>query len=156
MKVYHASTVKITSPDTKHSRDYLDFGKGFYLTTIEEQARKYAERFLRRNQQAWLNIYELSDELSNWNIKTFEHYDKEWLEFIAACRAGLPTIEYDMIIGGIADDKVIRTLDRFFAKEINEEEALKRLIYEKPNIQYCIRSEQMLCECITFLESKRL
>ena len=28
MKVYHASTIPVESPDTKHSRDKLDFGKG--------------------------------------------------------------------------------------------------------------------------------
>ena len=61
-----------------------------------------------------------------------------------------------MIIGGIANDKVILTLDLYFAGEITQEEALKKLIYEKPNIQYCIRSQRMLDKCITYIESKRL
>lgn len=47
MKVYHSSSVEVKSPDTKHSRAYLDFGSGFYVTTLKEQAEKYAERFLR-------------------------------------------------------------------------------------------------------------
>ena len=34
MKVYHASKYTIKSPDVKHSRDLLDFGKGFYLTSL--------------------------------------------------------------------------------------------------------------------------
>lgn len=38
MKLYHSSTVAVSSPDTLHSRDYLDFGKGFYLTSIYDQA----------------------------------------------------------------------------------------------------------------------
>ena len=59
MKVYHSSTVKVEYPDTAHSRSYLDFGRGFYLTTIREQAVKYAERFLRRGSEAWLNTYEM-------------------------------------------------------------------------------------------------
>ena len=29
MKLYHSSTCSVESPDTIHSRDYLDFGKGF-------------------------------------------------------------------------------------------------------------------------------
>ena len=29
MKLYHSSTVKVESPDLDHSRDYLDFGKGW-------------------------------------------------------------------------------------------------------------------------------
>lgn len=61
-----------------------------------------------------------------------------------------------MIVGGIANDRVILTLDLYFAGEISQEEALKKLIFEKPNIQYCIRSEKMLQECLTYIESKKL
>lgn len=75
---------------------------------------------------------------------------------MAACRSGEPTKEYDMIVGGIANDRVILTLDLYFAGEINQEEALKRLIFEKPNIQYCIRSDKMLQQCLTYIDSKKL
>ena len=61
-----------------------------------------------------------------------------------------------MIIGGIANDRVIITLDRYFMGEISQEEALGLLQFEKPNIQYCIRSERMLKECLTFIESQEL
>ena len=40
MKLYHASYCIIKKPDVLHSRDNLDFGKGFYLTTLNEQAKK--------------------------------------------------------------------------------------------------------------------
>jgi len=43
MRLYHASTLVIEKPDVLHSRDKLDFGKGFYLTAIREQAVRYAE-----------------------------------------------------------------------------------------------------------------
>lgn len=42
MKLYHSSAVAVAIPDVLHSRDFLDFGKGFYLTSIHEQAVKYA------------------------------------------------------------------------------------------------------------------
>lgn len=29
MKLYHSSNVPVVNPDVLHSRDYLDFGKGF-------------------------------------------------------------------------------------------------------------------------------
>ena len=64
MIVYHASYTEITAPDTSHSRKYLDFGPGFYVTIIPEQAVKYAERFSRRGKDAWINTYELSDDYS--------------------------------------------------------------------------------------------
>ena len=51
-----------------HSRKYLDFGRGFYLTSLYEQAVKYAQRFKRREQEAWLNTYEFS-----WKFWALEH-----------------------------------------------------------------------------------
>ena len=156
MRLYHTSTQIVNHPDTKHSRKYLDFGKGFYLTSLHDQAIKYAERFRRRGKVAWLNTYELVEDFSKWNICRFESYDKDWLNFVAACRAGEDVGNYDMVIGGIANDRVILTLDRYFAGDLSQEEALGLLKYEKPNIQYCIRSEQMLQECLTFIESKQL
>ena len=38
MKVYHASSLIVCHPDTAHSRSFLDFGPGFYVTTLESQA----------------------------------------------------------------------------------------------------------------------
>ncbi len=157
MKLYHSSNTVIEHPDTQHSRKYLDFGRGFYLTSLYDQAVRYAQRFKRRGQTAWLNIYELSDITENqWNIKKFESYNKEWLDFVAQCRDGKDIGDFDMIIGGIANDKVIMTLDRYFIGEISEDETLGLLKFEKPNIQYCIRSEQMLQECLTYIESKHI
>lgn len=44
MIVYHGITEVIQKPDVHHSKKYLDFGMGFYLTTYEEQARKWGIR----------------------------------------------------------------------------------------------------------------
>ncbi len=79
MKLYHSSNVSVESPDTAHSRDDLDFGKGFYLTPIQDQAISYAQRFLRRMQDAWLNIYELNYSSNEWKEKIFYSYDKNCL-----------------------------------------------------------------------------
>lgn len=156
MRLYHTSTMIVELPDTIHSRKYLDFGQGFYLTPIHEQAVRYAERFKRRQRPAWLNVYDLPDQLNGWKILRFEAYDELWLDFVSVCRAGEDSSDYDMVVGGIANDRVILTLDRYFAKEISQEEALGLLKFEKPNLQYCIRSEEMLRECLTFIESKEL
>ena len=156
MILYHSSNVSVEQPDTKHSRQYLDFGRGFYLTSIHEQAVRYAQRFIRRGQQAWLNTYDFLCEESKWNIKRFDSYDKQWLEFVAQCRDGKNAGDYDLMVGGIANDRVIITLDRYFAGEISQNEALGLLRFEKPNIQYCIRSEKMLQACLTFIKSEQL
>lgn len=156
MILYHSSNVSVEYPDTKPSRQYLDFGRGFYLTSLHGQAVRYAQRFKRRGQPAWLNSYEFLCEETSWNIKRFESYDQEWLEFVTQCREGMDTSNYDLIIGGIANDRVIITLDRYFIGEISQEEALGLLRYERPNIQYCIRTDKMLQECLTFIGSEQI
>lgn len=40
MKVYHGSYCLVEDPDISFSREALDFGKGFYVTNIKEQAIK--------------------------------------------------------------------------------------------------------------------
>ena len=59
-------------------------------------------------------------------------------------------------LGGIANDKVFRTIDLYFAGDITKQQALNKLVYEKPNIQLCIRSEQMLRQCLTLINSEKL
>ena len=44
MMVYRGTTEIIEKPDVAHSKKYLDFGKGFYLTSFESQAKKWAIR----------------------------------------------------------------------------------------------------------------
>lgn len=156
MKLYHSSNTSVERPDTIHSRDYLDFGKGFYLTSLHEQAVKYAQRFIRRNQKAWINSYEFIYDPTKWKVLQFEAYDKAWLDFVSKCRAGEDDTDFDIIIGGIANDRVIQTLDRYFEGELSMEETLGLLIYEKPNNQYCIRSQKMLDECLKHIGSRLL
>ena len=156
MKLYHSSNISVEHPDILHSREYLDFGKGFYLTSLHDQAVKYAQRFIRRQQNAWINTYEFEFNPTEWNILVFDCYDKSWLDFISKCRAGDDDSDFDIVIGGIANDKVIQTLDRYFEGELSEDETLGLLKYEKPNNQYCIRSQKMLDKCLKHIESIQL
>lgn len=111
MKLYHASTQCIEKPDVLHSRDKLDFGRGFYMTSIKEQAIRYSERFTRRGKDAFINEYELDEETPGFTIKTFESYDEEWLDYVTLCRRGDITIpkssfcqsSKDIIYGGKQD-----------------------------------------------------
>lgn len=156
IEVYHTSNVIVEHPDTKHSRKDLDFGSGFYFTSIRYQAEKYAHRFLRRNQPAWMNVYDFSEDWGKWNVKTFCEYDEEWLDFVMKCRNGEVVGDFDLIVGGIADDKVFDTVDLYIEALISKEEAIKRLAYIKPNIQYCIRTDAMLQQCLIFKEAVRI
>lgn len=46
MIVYHGSYCEIKLPNIVFSRDDLDFGKGFYVTSIKEQAINWAGMIL--------------------------------------------------------------------------------------------------------------
>lgn len=154
MILYHASPYIIEQPDIAHSREHLDFGKGFYLTTIREQAEKYALRFIRRGKKAYINIYHLDDRcFPDFRTKNFASYDSEWLEYVGKCRSGNECEKYDLVSGGIADDRVFNTVDLYFSGEITQEEALRKLIYEKPNHQICILNQKILSYHLVFKEA---
>lgn len=48
MILYHGSCQIIKEPDLMHSRSNVDFGRGFYVTPLHEQATKWCEKFKRR------------------------------------------------------------------------------------------------------------
>ena len=145
MILYHASPYIIERPDVSRSRDFLDFGKGFYLTAIREQAEKYAMRFLRRGQKAYINEYVLDEDLSEYNVMTFDRYDEAWLEYVGACRKGNGGVIYDIVSGGIADDKVF-----------NKEDALGRLAFEHPNHQICILNQNVILHHLKFKKATEI
>ena len=157
MTLYHASTLCIDKPNVLHSRDNLDFGKGFYLTSLYEQAIRYSERFTRRGKEAFINVYELDEETPGFTIKTFESYNEEWLDYVTLCRKGNPAVpKYDAVSGGVANDRVFNTVDLYFAGLISKEEALGRLKFEKPNHQLCILNGEMLSRHLHFIKAERV
>ena len=48
MILYHGGLEAIASPDLVHSRKAVDFGPGFYVTPIYDQARRWSEKRKRR------------------------------------------------------------------------------------------------------------
>lgn len=156
MILYHTSTQEIRHPDVEHSREHLDFGRGFYLTTIRLQAEKYGERFKRRGESAVMNVYELDEKRPSFTYKVFESYDGEWLDFVTACRKGMPHEAFDVIDGGIADDQVFDTVDLYFSGVYNREQALAQLQYRRPNHQVCIVSQAVIDRHLQFIESIQL
>lgn len=152
MLVYHSSDQHFDSPDVNHSRDALDFGKGFYVTRLREQAEKYAQRFIRANKDAFLHVFEYSPD-SDMKIKVFEAYDEEWLDFVCNCRMGKDDYkQYDIIEGGVANDKVFQTVDLYMSGIYNKDQALQNLIYEMPNNQLCFISQRAIDACLKFIE----
>ena len=145
MILYHGSYLEIEKPDLAHSRDNVDFGRGFYTTPLYEQAVKWCGKFKRRGESGIVSKYEFDMEsLEKWNVLEFDSYSEEWLDFILNCRSGKDVTNYDIVIGGVANDKVFNTVELYFEGLIDKKEALNRLRYEKPNLQICFRTESVL------------
>ena len=131
MIVYHGTTEVIEHPDVKHSKKYLDFGEGFYLTTYEEQAKKWAVRkAMRQEKTAIVNVYEMDDNWDNYKVLSFEAENDKWLEFVCECRKGEPlNKEYDIIFGNVANDDVFKTVDMYFRGLWDKAKVLEELRY---------------------------
>lgn len=152
MIVYHGSTEVIEIPDVKHSKKYLDFGKGFYLTTYEEQAKKWAIRkSMRQGKTAIVNVYGMKDNYNDYQVLSFEKENEKWLDFVCACRKGESlNTDYDIIIGNVADDDVFKTVDMYFRGLWDKKKVLEELRYYKMNNQICIVNQNTLNQILTF------
>lgn len=156
--LYHGSNVVVEHPLVNIGRKDLDFGPGFYLTPLYEQASKWAVRIktIRKASQAIINNYEYS-EPSNYNIKRFDAYDKEWLNFIVNSRAGKqPWRDFDIVEGGVADDRVIDAVEAYINGYADVEHTLSKLVYHKPNYQICILSQEIVDKYLHFQSYERI
>lgn len=150
LTVYHGSTYCVEQPLAGICRPNLDFGIGFYVTDLQEQATRWALRTadIRHQNQAWLNTYNLDMDACRSSAFRYLHFDKynaDWLDFVVNCRkGGTQWKAYDIIEGGIADDRVIRTIDLYINGDYSRDEALNRLIHQETNNQICIINQEVI------------
>lgn len=156
MKLYHGSYLPVESPNISFSRSNVDFGKGFYTTPIWEQAVSWAGRFKRKHGQGIVSSYEADIDAMRGEaaILTFEEYTEDWLDFVIACRRGDAMGKHDVVIGGVANDRVFDTIQLYFDGLIDKSESLKRLRYDKPNMQYCFRNQAVIDNYLKFISSE--
>lgn len=100
MIVYHGSILVVDKPDVDHSFRPLDFGRGFYVTTVREQAERWAKRkaALLESDKAIINVFEMNENNDGLKVKTFAEDLTEWIDFVCECRDGKTEYEkYDQI-----------------------------------------------------------
>lgn len=155
MKLYHGSNMEINTPMLIPSKRLLDFGAGFYLTSDFEQAAKWAIRTtkIRGENKPVVSVFEVEEEkLKNLNVLCFKTPDKEWLRYVAANRTGkLAGKNYDVVIGPVANDQAIRTVNNFLTGYFSEDIAIQLLLPQKLKDQYAFKTENAL-SVLTFLE----
>ena len=90
MILYHGSNIAIPKIDLRLGNPNKDFGKGFYLTEDEDQARRIAMIRARTfGGDMTINKYEFNETcLTNGELKfkKFIGYTKEWAEFVCENR----------------------------------------------------------------------
>ncbi len=159
MRLYHGSNIVIDSINLAMCRPYKDFGQGFYLTDLEEQAEKMAARVSKiYGGFPVVNIYEIDDdfrELPDLRIKDFgAHTTEEWAKFIMNNRNRTFTDEksllcnrdnkYDIVIGPVADDNMALLFRQYENEIIDFSTLLKGMIYRKTSSQYSFHTEKSI------------
>lgn len=149
MILYHGSNVEVQTPKLLPTKRLLDFGAGFYLTSDFEQARKWAIRTTatRESGVPMVSIFCVEDnELNGLNNLVFDKANAEWLRYISANRTGknIDNNEYDVVIGPVANDQAIRTVNNYLKGYFSEDIALQLLLPQKLKDQYSFRTARSL------------
>lgn len=148
MKLYHGSNVEVKAPKIIDSGRALDFGKGFYLTSDYEQARKWAISTTERRQNGvpTISVYEINQQdMRNLSILEFDSANKEWLQFVANNRKNvIIDNKWDIVIGPVANDNTMPVISLYLRGYYNEEEAITRLLTQRLKEQYTFKSEKSI------------
>lgn len=159
MRLYHGSNVNIRDIDLAMCRPYKDFGRGFYLTDIREQAEKMAERVSKiYGGVPIVNVFEISEDFrknSDINVKDFgDKTTEEWARFVMNNRNrkymdihnGLfnGDNKYDVVIGPVADDNMALLFRQYENEVIDFETLVKGMIYKKTSSQYSFHTEKAI------------
>ena len=149
------------SPLVGLGRKKVDFGQGFYLTNLHDQAKAWAETIAERtgrNTKPIVSAYTLdysSVKNGGFRIKVFDSYDLEWLEYVIDCRRGGDMQkQYDIVEGGVANDNVIDIVEDYENGIITAEQALGQLRYKRVNHQICILNQDIIDKYLTFKNSE--
>lgn len=159
--VYHGSNIVVDKPLVGIGRKNLDFGEGFYVTSLLSQAEEWARNKARYYMQAEGIVsqysFDIEAAMSIYSFHKFERYDSEWLNFIVNNRQGGDNwSKWDIIEGGVANDRVIDTVENYMAGLIDEERALGLLAQHQPNHQICIVKQVVVDKFLHFIDSNQV
>ena len=158
IQVYHGSNVVVREPLVGIGRENLDFGLGFYVTALTTQAEEWARNkalyYMQAEGSVSLYDFDFDAAVAAFRFHKFEAYDREWLHFIVNNRdGGDDWKQWEIIEGGVANDRVIDTVENYRAGLIDEETALRLLSQHQPNHQMCIVKQEVVDRYLRFTDS---
>jgi len=148
--IYHGSNVEVAAPRILQNGFYKDFGYGFYCTSFEKQAKRWA---LTRKGASVVNRYEY---IPNAELKTlqFSEMTDEWLDFVVDCRRGIEH-DYDIVEGPMADDKIWNFVEGFMDGRVSREAFWELVKFNYPTHQIVFCTQKAL-DTLTFEGSDTL
>lgn len=160
MIVYHGSLEIVKAPEIRDSENVGDFGKGFYVTSSIDQARRFVHTKGKRENvnRGYVSVYELDEKLFSNAFKglTFEGPTRSWAEFVSANRKR-PSFshEYDYVKGPVANDQVYATFSFYEGGLISFEMLIDQLKVRKLFDQILLHSEEAI-RLIKFVRSEEV
>ena len=155
MKVYHGSYAKIDEIDLTKGELNRDFGRGFYVTNIYEQAKFWAKRKGEKQKNdgiitefTFLESAFISDYLKSLR---FKDYSEEWLDFVVMNRQNdtdKNLHDYDIVEGPVANDDIATRITFYLEGGITKVEFIEELKFKHSvshQIAFCTKkSLQMI------------
>jgi hypothetical protein len=166
-KLFHGSYMVVEKPDLKKCEAGKDFGKGFYLTTDVDQARRFVKSAVGKalkngmvsepRKKGYVSIFTCGST-EGLRVFEFKTADKEWLHCVASHRrSGLMPGEekkwkdYDIIVGKIANDNTNQVITAYIngvygevGSDTADRIAIGLLLPEKLTDQICFRTQKAI------------
>ena len=162
MRLYHGSKSGLTGTIAPVSRDVCDFGRGFYMGTEKTQPLT----LICHGESP--KFYEIDYDVEGLRVHRFEP-DLDWAMFVAWNRRAIPerfrsyyderfapvAQSNDVIVGKIANDRMVVVLDWFFQGFISDIGLLASLQALNLGDQYCAMTK-VACERVRIVDEKAL
>lgn len=155
MRLYHGSNTLFMVPDLDLCRPDKDFGRGFYLTEEEAQARKMSYRTaIRYGGSESLMSFDFdwhAAVAAELKIRRFDVPNKEWAMFVMANRRPQRESDdhnrdnrYDLVVGPVANDDLALLFRQFERNLISVEILVREMQFKRLTIQYSFHTTAAL------------
>ena len=167
MILFHGSNTEVSRIDLTKCTKYKDFGQGFYMTSIKQQACEWAIKVTRRFNfgKPTLNIFDFDDKNGSLKSIVFTEPDEKWATFVINNRnrefsdhsdvLSNHDNKYDFVHGLVANDDISAVLNAFLIGVLPISEISRALIYKQLNDQYSFHTPKALSH-LKFLRSETL
>jgi hypothetical protein len=152
--------MEIRTIDLSLGHPNRDFGLGFYVTKLREQAQAWADRKGEDNHTKGIVTEFIFDEYvwedTELKLLRFEGYTESWLDFVVKNRLNRSreqAHDFDIVEGPVADDAVTVRVNDYIRGDISKQDFLEELKFRKPTHQICFSTTASL-QALEYTDSR--